>query len=149
MLQSFTPSARMIPMGAMIALSLAGPALGDVVLASRTLRPGEIITARDLQLAPGLAQADMIETIDTAVGLETRVAIYRGRPVRLSEIGAPTLVHRNDIVEIVFQRGSLALRSEGRALDAGALGERVRVMNLDSRVTIYGSVRGSNLIEMN
>ncbi|MEO1291231.1 MAG: flagellar basal body P-ring formation chaperone FlgA [Pseudomonadota bacterium] len=148
-----TSNVRAFPIGAILAFSVAlplgGPALGDVVVATRNIRPGEIIMTRDLALEPGLAQADMLNSVEAAVGLESRVSLYRGRPVRRSELTNPTLVRRNDIVQIVFRRGALALRSEGRALDAGGIGDRIRVMNLDSRVTVYGSVSGNNMIEMN
>jgi flagella basal body P-ring formation protein FlgA len=75
-----------------------------------------------------------------AVGMEARVAIYAGRPVRAQDLGAPALVERNQLVPLIYLSGGLAISTEGRALARGAAGEVIRVMNLSSRNTVNGRV---------
>lgn len=118
---------------------LALPALAGDVVATRTLRPGAIVTEGDLR-ATGEAGAAGARRIAEMTGLEVRVAVYAGRPVPRGALGPPTLVERNEIVVMEYRRGALMLRTEGRALDAAAKGGRVRVMNLDSRITVSGVV---------
>lgn len=120
-------------------LLLAPPALGESLVATRTIRAQALIGPEDVTTVaaalPGAA-ADPAQ----AVGQEARVTIYAGRPVRLADLGPPTLVRRNQIVPLVYQAGGLAITTEGRALANGAAGEVVRIMNLASRTTISGRI---------
>ena len=75
-----------------------------------------------------------------ALGLEARVTIYAGRPVRAGDLGLPAVVERNQIVPISFLSGGLAIKAEGRALARGGVGDVIRVMNLASRTTVSGRI---------
>ncbi|MEM9147094.1 MAG: flagellar basal body P-ring formation chaperone FlgA [Pseudomonadota bacterium] len=125
------------------ALPLAAEALAEEVLARHTLRPGEVVTADDLRAGDGLADAAA-----AMVGLEVRRAVYAGRPIAPADLGPPTLIERNAIVTMTYRAGALAIRTEGRALDAGGEGERIRVMNLTSRQWVPAVVRGHGLVEV-
>lgn len=125
---------------ALAAASAPGSALAEGVIATRNLRPGTIIAAADLS-APDAAEAAAL------VGLEVRRTVYAGREVTPDALGAPRVVMRNDLVSLVFLSGGLGLRTEGRALDEGAVGERIRVMNLSSRLVITAVVREAGLVE--
>jgi flagella basal body P-ring formation protein FlgA len=70
------------------------------------------------------------------VGLEARVALYAGRPVRPEDLGPAAVVERNALVPLVFQHGALLITAEGRALGRAGPGEVVAVMNLASRATV-------------
>lgn len=109
------------------------------VVAARTIRAQAVIAPDDVALADGDmpgAVADLRE----AVGLEARVAIYAGHPVRAGDLAPPALVERNQSVTLVFQRGALSIRTEGRALDRGAAGDAVRVMNTTSKATVIAVI---------
>ena len=90
-----------------------------------------------------LVAADLggaLQDPDAAYGLETKVAIYAGRPVRPEDLGPPTLVQRNQTVTLVYASGALAISTEGRALARGSEGDTVRVINLASRTTVSGRI---------
>lgn len=53
---------------------------------------------------------------------------------------APPAVTRNSVVAIVYRKGPLTLTARGRALGQGAVGDMVRVINLDSRIAIMATV---------
>lgn len=117
----------------------ATPSLADAVVATRTLRAQTLISPEDLTTV----EADLPGALDDpamAYGLETRVAIYAGRPVRAEDLGPPTLVQRNQTVVLVYLSGSLAISTEGRALVRGSEGDVVRVLNIASRSTVSGRV---------
>jgi len=111
--------------------------------ATRTLRPGTILTAADIEPGQGGAAAR-----DSVIGLEVRRAIYAGRPVSEADLGPPTLVERNAVVTMIFRSEGLGIRTEGRALDRGGAGERIRVMNLESRLTVSATVIGPDRVEV-
>ena len=135
----------------MIILSLLpGLARADAVLAAMTIRSGTILTADHLSLSemtlPGAATDPK-----TLIGMEARVNLYANRPIRPQDVGRPTVVDRNAIVPLVFNAGGLLIMTEGRALGAAGVGETLRVMNLASRTTVFGTVTpdGSVLVSPN
>lgn len=118
-----------------------------VVVAARAIPSGEVLEPSDLLMAstgwgPGLP------SIDQAVGQETRVALYAGRPVRSEDIGPPTLVERNGLVLLRYRRGALLITAEGRALDRGSEGDWIRATNLVSRQTVTGRVSADGIVEV-
>ena len=144
-------------MRALLALALAlataapvpAPAAspGEVLTPARTIRPGEPIAAMDLGTMEAAAPGALALPED-AVGMVARRLLVPGRPIMPGDIGAPSLVKRNEVVALVYQNGGLTIRAEGRALSDGAAGEEVRVMNLGSRQTIVGRVTADGTIEV-
>ena len=126
-------------------LTLATPALADSVVATRTLRAQTVIAPEDLTLVAAELPGALSDPA-AAYGLETRAAIYAGRPVRPEDLGQPTLVQRNQMVTLVYVSGALAISTEGRALDRGAEGEVVQVLNLASRSTVSGRIGPDGMI---
>lgn len=121
-------------------ISLALPAAADTVVATRTIRAMAVIGPEDVALAPGSVPGTLGEPAD-ALGMEARVTLYAGRPIRAADIGPPAVVERNQIVPLVYQAGPLSILTEGRALARAGIGDTIRVMNLASRSTVSGRVR--------
>ncbi|MFM7335068.1 MAG: flagellar basal body P-ring formation chaperone FlgA [Tabrizicola sp.] len=123
----------------LVFVMLAQPVLAESVVATRTIRAKSLIAAEDLTLVSAELPGAMSDPAQ-AIGLEARVSIYAGKPVRLGDLGPPTLVERNQPVTLVYLSGGLAISTEGRALARGSVGDEVRVMNLGSRNTVTGRV---------
>ena len=114
------------------------PALADAVVAAHTLRAGTLLSEADVVLAAG--QTGSIGDISQVVGQQLRMMVSAGRPIEPTNLAAPTLVERNQIVTIAYQRATLRIEAEGRALGPGSVGQTIRVMNNNSRVTVSGRV---------
>lgn len=125
--------------GAMIAIALLTPvaAAADIVLAARTIRAQSIIAPSDIVIKPGEV-AGVASSAQDVVGLETRVALYAGRPIRIADLGPPAVIERNQIVQLIYRQDGLSIAADGRSLSRAGPGEMVRVMNLSSRMTISG-----------
>ena len=130
-----------------VAVVAAGAVFAQSVTPVRAIRSHTILAAEDLTLAEAAVPGAIAE-IAAAVGQEARVTLYPGRPILTSQIGAPALVERNQLVRMSYMRGALSIATEGRALDRGGAGELVRVMNLTSRQTITGTVKADGSIEV-
>jgi flagella basal body P-ring formation protein FlgA len=120
----------------------------DTVVATQTIRPQQIITADAVRLDP----ADITgaySSLDSVIGQESRMAIYPGRAVMRGAVGEPALVLRNQPVELVYAQGGLRIKAEGRALGRGAAGERIRVMNTDSRTVLFGTIAEDGTVLVN
>lgn len=120
-------------------VALAAPVSAESLVATRTIRAKSLVAAEDLTLVSAELPGALSDPAD-AVGLEARVAIYAGKPVRPGDLGPPTLIERNQLVTLIFLSGDLAISTEGRALSRGSEGDEVRVMNLGSRNTVTGRI---------
>ncbi len=120
-------------------LFLAAPAFADTVVATRTIRAADIISAADVELV-AMDAGDAADHLDLVIGMEARVALYAGRPIRPADVGPPAIIDRNDIVPLVFQSGGLTITTGGRSLGRGGVGDVIRVMNLSSRATVSAKI---------
>lgn len=130
---------------AAILLTIAGAAGAETVVTTRTIRAFEVISPDAVRLDQSVVNG-AYRALGEVIGQEARVAIYPGRAVMEGSIGEPALIDRNQIVELIFSRGGLRIVAEGRALDRAAAGERVRVMNMSSRTTLFGTVTESGQV---
>jgi len=118
---------------------LSSAALADVLVAARTVRSQAVLTPDDVIVQSGEVPG-ALENPDSVIGLEARVVLYAGRPIRAADVGPAAVIERNQIVALVYRRGSLVISTEARALGRAGPGENLRVMNLASRTTVNGRV---------
>ncbi len=130
-----------------LCISLSAPAAAEVIVPVRTIRAKEVITAADITWKPTEIPGAISDPA-AIIGQEARISLYPGRPVRPGDVGPPALVERNDLVSLVYTRGTLRISAEGRVLGRGSVGERVRVMNLTSRTTVSGQILPDGSIEV-
>jgi len=130
-----------------VAVLAAGAVLAETVVPVRAIRGQSVISPEDLALVEGTVPG-ALDSIEAVAGREARVALYPGRPILASQVGAPALVERNAVVRMNYMRGPLRIVTDGRALDRGAAGEPVRVMNLVSRQTVTGTVAADGSVEV-
>lgn len=124
---------------------LAGQVAADTIVATRSIRPQQLITADDVRIDPAVVEGAHA-SLGEVIGQEARVAIYAGRAVMMGYVGQPALVERNQMVELIFVHGGLRIAAEGRALARAGSGERIRVMNTDSRTVLFGTVTPNGTI---
>ncbi|ADM09635.1 hypothetical protein PB2503_07899 [Parvularcula bermudensis HTCC2503] len=80
--------------------------------------------------------------VDRLVGRQLTRTIFPGRTISFSDTKEADLVDRNSTVRIVAVKGPMRIETKGRALGAGAEGEEILVMNLESRRTITAVISG-------
>jgi flagellar basal body P-ring formation protein FlgA len=111
----------------------------------RTLAQGEIVKASDLTLTrrpkSELLTATVV-TVEQAAGLIAKRALVAGKPIRQADLMKPELVTRNETVTIVFEMPGIMLTTRGKALEAGAQGDLVNVLNVQSKRTVQATVTG-------
>jgi len=124
---------------ALLALLSATPARSDSLVATRMIRAQSVVTADAVTLVEADIPGALTDFV-AAAGLETRVAIYPGRPILAADLGPPSIIERNQIVALSYRAGTLSILTEGRALARGGVGDVIRVMNLASRATVSGLI---------
>jgi flagella basal body P-ring formation protein FlgA len=125
---------------ALISLLSPVPAIAETVFAVTTIRAQTTLTEAHL-MVQDVEVTGAVSSLVDAIGKETRVTLYAGRPIRAMDIGAPALIDRNQIVPLIFRQSGLTITAEGRALGRAGAGEMIRVMNMASRATVSGRVQ--------
>lgn len=77
-----------------------------------------------------------------AVGMQVRKQLRAGQALRIADLAKPVLVQRDQNVTLTFEATGLHLTIRGKALDNGAEGDVVSVLNLQSKRTVSGTVIG-------
>ena len=149
-------TARVVaPAGAtpLTAATISGRAerMTEVPVLRRRMAPGEVITRNDLEWLRLSARrlAGNVE-VDAAnlIGKSPRRPIRPGRPVRAADLREPVLVPKNSLVLLRLETERMVLTAQGRALQDGASGEVIRVMNTKSNTIITGVVAGSGTVQV-
>jgi flagella basal body P-ring formation protein FlgA len=60
----------------------------------------------------------------------------------------PQMVHRDDSVTLVYEVPGILLTTRGKALEAGAEGDVINVLNVQSKRTVQGTVTGPNRVSI-
>lgn len=123
----------------LLLLLFATPLQAETLVVVRTLPAQTIIEPDDLvtrdMVVPGSVSDPLL-----LVGMETRVALYAGRPIRPGDVGFPAIVERNQIISMTYEAGGIVIRTEGRSLERAGPGDIIRVMNLASRSTVTARI---------
>lgn len=119
------------------------PAFAEDVVAARNIRAGEIVAAADIETPKG---EEGLRRASRLIGLEAAHNIFRGQPLSEADLRLPTLVARNEIVKMEFTKGPMMIATEGRALDQGGMGDRIRVMNLLSKRIVSAVIVNTNTV---
>lgn len=120
-----------------------------VPVPNRNLMPGDIITAEDLNWLRVRAAQVRETTASQArqlVGTEPRRPLRANRPVRMTDVREPLLVHKGDFVTMVYATPTMRLTATGRALSNGSKGDLIQVLNTNSNKTIEAVADGRNRV---
>ena len=117
--------------------------LVSVPVPARKIAKGELIAEGDLRQKDflyTLVDENIVSDAAIAAGSEARRNLQKDRPISRSAIGRPFAVKRGDTVLIIAEGALLTLTSKGKALEDGAPGDEIRVLNLVSKKNITGLV---------
>jgi flagella basal body P-ring formation protein FlgA len=85
---------------------------------------------------------DIVNDQGQAVGLAARAALQPGRPLRVADLMRPELVQRNETVTLLYEVPGITLTVRGKAIEGGAEGDVISVLNEQSKRTVQGVVAG-------
>jgi len=118
----------------------------DTPVLVRQVSSREIISEGDIEWLRVRSDRISKETIlDPAdlIGMSPKRGIRPGSPIRLSEVAAPTVVKKKSLVTIIFQHPFMTLTAKGRALQNGAVGDVIRITNIQSKMIVDAEIIGS------
>ncbi len=123
----------------------------EVVVVSRDLEKGSIITPKDVMMEGmnlALAGSDCLHSIQDAEGKLLKISLRKGYCLKTSILEAPVLVKNGDLVKLVANSGGILIEASGIARGEGRLNDAVPVENIRSNKRIYGIVKGESRVEV-
>jgi flagella basal body P-ring formation protein FlgA len=115
----------------------------EVLITTNTVARGELVRQSDIvvERRPKVAAGDGAFTVASdAIGLAARHSLGAGVVLRNSDLMRPEMIHQDDQVMLIYQVPGITLTVRGKAVNSGAEGDIVGVINLQSNQTIHGKV---------
>ncbi len=117
----------------------------QVVTLTRSVERGELLKAADV-IVERRPRADfgrnIVNNADQAIGFAARTSLQPGQPLRTADLMRPELVQRNETVTLIYKAPGITLTLRGKAVDGGAEGDVIAVLNEQSKRTVQGVVAG-------
>jgi flagella basal body P-ring formation protein FlgA len=127
-------------------LRFTGTAVETVEAATltRSLRAGEVVKNSDVAIErrPKSEIGGEALGIGQTVGLAAKQPLRGGQVLRSTDLMRPQVVQRNEAVTLLYEVPGIVLRVRGKALETGAVGDVVGVLNIQSNRTIQATVTG-------
>lgn len=145
---------RALAVAAASFLFFAGQAVADgqfAIVPTTTIFPGETITESRLKpvevtnpnIAPGYASA-----VEEVVGKVAKRTLVAGRTIPMGMLREPFTVQRGTPIRLIAHMGTLSISASGTPLADAMTGDVIRVRNLDSGVTVSGTVMADGTVEV-
>ncbi len=120
----------------------------DAIAVDRPVERGEVLKTSDLTMVrrPKAEGSVVLTDTNTALGLAARHALRPDQPLAAADLMKPEIVARNDTVTIVYQVPGVTLTLRGQAKDAGAIGDTISVVNVESKRVMQAVVSGPDRV---
>ena len=134
-----------------LSLRLHVDARTEMLIATRQLLAGTVLTEEDLQLQKhdlGQAGGQPVKNMADAVGKKLRMTIRAGAPIRGNQLVSVPVVVSGQLVTIVTENGGIRITVSGRARSAGGIGDLIRVQNMVSNKEIPARILDASTVEV-
>lgn len=124
---------------------------GPVVVTRKPLGRYKPITEDDIMLQTmdlTHLSSNVVTDPEAVLGKRTKRVIGAQTPLRADSIELPPLVKRGDLVVIIAQSKGLKITTRGLVKKKGRLGDRIPVVNVDSKKVLYARVIDSNTVQV-
>lgn len=128
-----------------VILTVTGRVYGlvDVPVLNRRLAPGETVAESDIEwttLPADRIGATVVVDAADLLGKTPRRPIRPGVPIRMTDLAVAIAVTKGSLVTLALQTPTMQLTVQGKAMQNGAIGETIRVLNTTSNRTLEGVV---------
>ncbi len=119
------------------------PVLSNNIENGRIIRASDIktITIKEKNFSKGI-----IVDANKLIGMTAKRMLIAGRPIKEMEVIAPQMVERGQIVTLSLNKGTMNISTKVKALENGAKGDVIRVVNLSSNKSLQAIVIDNNRV---
>jgi flagella basal body P-ring formation protein FlgA len=121
----------------------------EVPVLKRLVSAGETIQADDIDWVSSRVDQVYPSTLTDAQQMIGRVAkrpLRAGQMLRASDVVNQPAIQKNSLITIAVQTAQMSLTVRGKALEDGAIGQSIRVMNVNSRKQLVGVVKDAGTV---
>jgi flagella basal body P-ring formation protein FlgA len=121
----------------------------ELPVATMRLVAGAVVRPEDVHMArvhTTLVRGEVVHRPADAVGMQLKRPLAAGQPLAVSELMRPAVVQKGASVLVMLDSPGITLTAQGQALDSGAIGERIRILNPVSRMVIEAEVVGPDRV---
>ena len=111
-----------------------------------SLRAGDVIGKHDIHMITVPMHSinhDTYLRAEDLYGLTPRRIITAGNTIKEMDVEQPRIVQRGESVTMIYQHGGIRLTATGKAMEFGAKGDMIRVVNNQSSQSIDAIVTGT------
>jgi len=123
----------------------------EALVPARAIAQGEVIRAGDLVPArrpKSEAAPNVVREPEQAVGMSAKRALRAGGIIRQSDVVKPEVVARNEAVTISYEVPGIVVSIRGQALEPGAMGDVINVINVQAKKTLQATVTGPGRVSV-
>jgi len=116
---------------------------------ARAMSPGETVSEDDIAwttLDERRVNRTMLVDARALIGREPVRPLRAEAPLRRSDLRRPRLVERGALVTMIASKGPMTLTAIGKAMQSGAKGEIIRLVNTNSNRTVEARVIGPDRV---
>lgn len=107
----------------------------------------EMLEERGFSSGAG-AEGAVAASKQAVVGKIARRTLLPDRPIPMFAVDSPRVVSVNSSVKIVYADGGLTIVAYGSALQAGGIGDFIRVRNQDSGLVVTGRIQADGSVRV-
>jgi len=133
------------------AMPLAQAGQGTAVVPQRTIYPGEEIFAelvREVEVTNPNLRGGYAAVTNQVLGMVTTRTLLPGRTIPVAALREAWAVVRGKPASLVFNGGGLTITAIGTPLENAAVGDFIRVRNIESGVIVSGTVMDNGTIQV-
>ncbi|MGB8274231.1 MAG: flagellar basal body P-ring formation chaperone FlgA [Alphaproteobacteria bacterium] len=116
-----------------------------VPVPTQRLGQSDVVAKADLRLIDVRTDQigrDIVTDEDKIVGMAPRRMLPEGAPIREGDLKEPIVLPKGTLVSMVLATPYMVLTAQGRAVEDGAQGQVIKVMNTQSKTTVDAVVDG-------
>lgn len=116
----------------------------EVAVLTRDIDRADLLKSSDIALErrPKSEVTGEPASRERTIGMQLRRPMRAGTPIRVADIVKPDFVQRDQSVTVIYQVPGIYLTTRGKAIESGAEGDTVSVLNLQTKRTLTGIVTG-------
>lgn len=116
----------------------------EVAVLTRDIDRADLLKSSDISLErrPKAEVTGEPASRERSIGMQLRRPMRAGTPIRVADIVKPDFVQRDQSVTVIYQVPGIYLTTRGKAIESGAEGDTVSVLNLQTKRTLTGIVTG-------
>lgn len=123
----------------------------DVLVTSIPLKRGDLLTPQTVTIAKRELRTntqDALTNPQDVMGMIAARNLPAQKIIKKEYIDMPVIVHRREMVKVIYPHPQFTIETVGVAKEDGALGEYIRVQNMDSNKLFFARIVGVRTVEV-